>query len=258
MGQARGPQGTCLLSPGSSESVPELSREVERLRYGFCPLPPSLPFSGQRGGGSRKPSFPSSPPGPWLEVCGHWCKGVWGPHTWLKPTPPPPSSLRESPVPQLSPADTAVVPYPGQRAPSAFSPLPDLGTTGQESVGPVSRFLAFSLTGFWIPIAAPNSPSRLSPHEEVQTAALPFPQSGPGQGFCGRIREAVRWGRGQVRSPSARGAAGRGRQASLSRAPFPTVPLWGGLTGPGPSWRAEHDLVLYGPSWLLSAWSHTP
>lgn len=240
MGQARGTQGICLLSPGNSKSVPELSggRKTPVWIPSASPTP-SIFRAKRRWEQKTILSFVPT----WSTARSVWSlvqRRLGAPHL-AGARPPPPSSLRDTPVPQLSPAATAVVPYPVERAPSAFSPRPDLGTTGQESVGPVSRFLEFSLPGFWIPIAAPNSPSRLSPRRKSDSGAH-FP---PKCARPGLLR--ADWGSGAPGKtagafPISSGAAGRGRQASLSRAPSRSclsgAASWGSVLpgGQSPTW----------------------
>lgn len=125
-------------------------------------------------------SFLSSPPGTQLKRCGHWCKCVqlsvwlWGPTPGCSP---PLSSLRETLVQRLPPADGCGPWVQRAGAQCPLSSPPALGTTGQASVCPFSRFSGIqSLTGFLIPVTAPMSPSGLSPREEPRWRCLLSPK----------------------------------------------------------------------------------
>lgn len=93
---------TCLFSAGNNESVPELSRKVQRHQCGFCLFPPLRSiFRARRGGGGIKPVLSFFRPRTLVQMHPALCAAPGG------PTPgygPPPSSLREMPVPLLSPA----------------------------------------------------------------------------------------------------------------------------------------------------------
>lgn len=137
-------QGTpCLFSPGNN-ICPSASQEGRKTPKQILFVAPSLPFPGQgEWVGEENMSFLSSPPGTQLKRCGHWCKCVQC-SVWLRgPTPgcnPPPSSLRETLVLRLPPANGCGPWVQRAGAQCPLSSPPALGTTGQASVCPFSRF----------------------------------------------------------------------------------------------------------------------